>query len=208
MSMYLPAHFASGDADAAWRVIERHPFAMVVSQRDGAPLVTHCPLVPVRAGDRFELHGHVARANPHHRFWADGDEVLAVFRGPQAYVSPNWYVGGPDKLAVPTWNYVVVHARGAVHTMDDEAGKDALLKRLIARMEPPYAAQWRALPADYQHKMLGAIVGFRIAVGALQAKFKLSQNRSQADRDAVIARLQTQGEEAQALAAWMAQPPA
>ncbi|MDE2049221.1 MAG: FMN-binding negative transcriptional regulator, partial [Betaproteobacteria bacterium] len=203
MSMYLPAHFRDDDPALALQVIADHPFATLVSMHDGAPFVTHCPMIAVQGEQGLELHGHVARANAHHTAWAVQPDALAIFRGPQAYVSPNWYAPASARLAVPTWNYVVVHAQGTLVIEDDEGDKDALLKRLIGHMEPPYAQQWRDMPEDYRHKMLGAIVGFRLTGVRLNGKYKLSQNRAAVDRQGVVEHLQAQGEEAQALAQWM-----
>jgi transcriptional regulator len=130
------------------------------------------------------LRGHVARANP---LWreADGQEVLAVFHGPQGYVSPSWY---PSKAetgkAVPTWNYTVVHARGVLRALDDGVWLRAFVDRLTRVHESPRAHPWRMTdaPEDYLEQMLRAIVGIEIAVVAIEAKWKVSQNRSAADR--------------------------
>jgi transcriptional regulator len=189
--MYQPAHFSSPDATLAHAVMHEQPFATLVSVHDNAPFITHCPLVT--SVDSRVLHGHMARANPHHNLWQPEQSVLAIFHGPDAYVSPNWYAPEHAVKAVPTWNYVVVHARGTLTIVDDEDGKDALLKRLIERMEPAYADQWRALPREYQSAMLRGIVGFEIAVTQIDAKFKLSQNGPAANRPLVAARLQAGG---------------
>lgn len=205
-SVYLPAHFADADTALALRVIADHPFATLVSAHGGEPFVSQCPLVAVQGEAGLELHGHVARANPHHRLWAEQPAVLALFHGPHGYVSPNWYAPESAQRAVPTWNYVTVHARGSVVLVDEPEQKDALLKRLIGHMEPPYAAQWRGMAPDFQQRMLGAIVGFRITGVALTGKYKLSQNRAAADRAGVVAQLRTQGDAGEALAHWMEHP--
>lgn len=170
------------------------------------PFITHCPLVYSLRDDKLVLHGHIARANKHHELWRVADtasQVTAVFQGPQGYVSPNWYAAENLDKAVPTWNYAVVHAKGAVRVIDDEAMKDATLKRLIARMEPGFAAQWNAREESHKSKLLAAIVAFEIEVNQLTCKLKLSQNRPAADKPLVIAQLEKQGEASQALAQWM-----
>jgi transcriptional regulator len=128
--------------------------------------------------------------------------VLAVFSGPSAYISPAHY---DTKLAVPTWNYIAVHVYGTLKLIDDLAGKDALLKRLIAQHEPGYAEQWRGLPTAYQDKMLNAIVGFRLQVTRWEGKFKLSQNRPAPERRRIQDAFAEGTANEQALARWMAQ---
>jgi transcriptional regulator len=203
--MYLPTHFTHNDEALAQRLIHDHPFAVLVSVANAEPFMTHCPLVATHNEDGLTLHGHIARANPHHELWrADPEsQVTAVFSGPQGYVSPNWYSAENVGKAVPTWNYAVVHARGTITVIDEEHAKDVTLKRLIARMEPAYAAQWRALPEDFKSRMLANIVAFEIRVSKLSCKLKLSQNRPAADKPLVIEKLEAQGEAEKRLAQWM-----
>jgi transcriptional regulator len=207
--MYRPAHFAA-DAAAVERLLAERPLCWLLSVEDGVPYASLCPLVaePAAQGGALPvLWGHVARANRHHAIWrAQGPQapVTVLVLGPSAYVSPNWYA--PPSNAVPTWNYAAAQLRGRVTLVDEPAAdKDALLKRLIAAMEPAYATQWRALPQELQSRMLQAIVGFRIDVDELLAKFKLSQNRGAVDRRRVAAALATSTDaEARAVAGWMA----
>jgi transcriptional regulator len=149
----------------------------------------------------------VARANPHWRELEAAGEVLVIFAGPHAYVSPRWYAHHPS---VPTWNYAVVHARGKARLVEPEA-LPALLGRLTRQYEEGRPAPWRMqdLPADFTPKLLAAIVGFEIAVERLEGKFKLSQNRRPADLEGVIAALEGegQGELAALMRAHAARPP-
>lgn len=210
MSLYLPAHFTVADGVLADRhasaLIAANPFATLISSRDSEPFVTHCPITlqtdPDNPAGPLFLEGHVARANPHWQDWAaGGDRVLAIFHGPQAYVSPTLYANHEN---VPTWNYVVVHARGRIALVPDSMEhKDALLKRLIAHVEPTYAEHWRALSPQYQQRMLDAIVGFRIHVERFDAKFKVSQNRAPVDRQRVHDAFAQADAARQSLAAWM-----
>ena len=137
------------------------------------------------------LRGHVARANPVWRE-AAGAQVLAAFQGPQAYITPSWY---PSKAAsakvVPTWNYAVVHARGTLRVTEDAAWLRALVGRLTDVHEASRAHRWQVddAPADYIEQMLRAIVGIEIEITSLQGKWKVSQNRSAADRAGVAAGL-------------------
>jgi len=200
--MYTPSHFRSDDLALADEVMRRYAFATLVgNDADGQPFATHLPVVAERAGDGWVIDFHVAKANPHWRWLEQSPRALLVFQGPHGYVSPSWY---EQKLAVPTWNYVAVHAYGDVVTLHDPVEKDALLKRLIARNEPDYAEQWRALPEDFQQKMLGAIVGLRMTTAKVEAKFKLSQNRPAADRARVLAEHRAGNATEREMAEWMA----
>lgn len=181
--MYLPKHFASSDLDHALRLAAEHPLALLVGpDAAGDSFGSHLPLVAAPADEGFVLEGHMARANPHWGWLSQQRSLLAVFSGPSAYVSPRHY----DSLQnVPTWNYAALHAYGDIELIDGAADKDALLKRLIGRFEPDYAEQWRGLPEAYQHKLLGAIVGFRIRVTRWELKLKLSQNRAPTERERI-----------------------
>ncbi len=205
--MYTPAHFASTDFDHARRLMQACPLALLLGpDAEGRNLASHLPLTLVKtAGADWLLEGHMARANPQWAWLAglptQGREVMAVFSGPSAYVSPSHY---DSALAVPTWNYAAVHVYGELELIaDDAAAKDGLLKRLIAQHEPAYAAQWRGLPEDFQAKLLGAIVGFRLHIRRWEGKFKLSQNRSPAERARVREALAGGTAAEQDVAAWM-----
>ena len=203
--MYAPKHFDSQDLSLAHQLRAEQPLALLVGpDADGQSFGTHVPLGVIQEDVQgtWLLEGHMARANPHWTWLQAQTSVMAVFSGPSAYISPSHY---DTKLAVPTWNYIAVHVYGTLSLIDDHAGKDALLKRLIAQHEPGYAAQWRGLPTDYQDKMLGAIVGFRIQVTRWEGKFKLSQNRPAAERTRIQSAFAEGSADAQALARWMAQ---
>ncbi|MGN6826981.1 FMN-binding negative transcriptional regulator [Paucibacter sp. M5-1] len=201
--MYTPKHFALSDLALARRLIDEQPFAMLVGpDAQGQSFVTHLPLSWGSDEEGWWLEGHMARANPHWAWLAAQGQVLAVFSGPDGYISPTHY---ETRLNVPTWNYLAVHVHGALQTIDEAAAKDALLKRLIARHEPGYAEQWRGLPEDFQHKLLGAIVGFRIRVERWEAKAKLSQNRSALERARIIAHSEAGTAKERELARWMHQ---
>ncbi len=181
--MYLPQHFKSADFEHALRLAAEHPLALLVGpDAQGQSFGSHLPLVVVGEAEGFVLEGHMARANPHWGWLSQQQTLLAIFSGPSAYVSPRHY----DSLQnVPTWNYAALHAYGDIELIDGQADKDALLKRLIGRFEPEYAEQWRALDEDYQRKLLGAIVGFRIRVTRWELKLKMSQNRAATERQRI-----------------------
>ena len=183
--MYLPKHFEQGDATALQSLMREHPLAALVSTGAAGLTADHIPLeYDPTAGTHGTLFGHVARANP---LWqqAHGTPVLAVFQGPQIYVTPSWY---PSKAithkVVPTWNYAVVHAHGVLEAVDDAPWLHALVTRLTHHHESRRALPWAVAdaPADYVQQMLGAIVGIRIPLAQLVGKWKVSQNRSEADR--------------------------
>jgi transcriptional regulator len=143
-------------------------------------------------GSLGTLTGHVARANPFWRRPGDGAEVLVIFHGAEAYVSPSTYPSKrTDGRVVPTWNHAVVHARGRIRFFDDRDRLHALVSGLTDRHEMPRLEPWAVTdaPAEYIDAMLKAIVGFEIEIAELTGKFKSSQNRSYADRAGVRAEL-------------------
>lgn len=183
--MYLPPHFEQHDLAALHALMREHPLAALVSLGDRGLTADHLPLeFDATAGEHGTLFGHVARANPLWRV-AAGAPVLAVFGGPQAYVSPSWY---PSKAAthkvVPTWNYTVVHAHGVLEVVEDAPWLRALVGRLTDHHEAARPTPWAVddAPTDYVQQMLRAIVGIRIPVTRLVGKWKVSQNRSETDR--------------------------
>jgi len=191
--MYLPKHFETTDPAALQALVGAHPLATWVVSHGNELSVNHLPLLlDADRGEHGTLIGHVARANPVWRSVAQGARSVAVFQGPQAYVSPNWY---PSKRAhgkaVPTWNYAVVHAHGVPQLVDDRERLRALVTRLTEVHEAGQARPWRVsdAPADYLDRMLAAIVGIEIPVQRWVGKFKLSQNRDAADRAGVVAGL-------------------
>ena len=190
--MYQPAHFVEQDADTLHALMKEHPLATLV--RGGAELGADIlPLEVDRVGDGWRVTGHVARANP---LWreADGQPVLLLFQGPQAYVSPNWY---PSKFqhgkAVPTWNYTMVQVHGTLRAIEDPEWLRAFVTRLTERHEGGRAVPWHVsdAPPDYLDAMLKAIVGIEIEVKRVDGKFKLSQNRSAEDRTGVVLGLES-----------------
>lgn len=187
--MYLPAHFEQHDRAALHALVRDHPLAtLIVGTSDGPT----ADLIPLTLGDDARtLQGHVARANPLWRH-ADGARVLAVFSGPEAYVSPGWYASKREHgKVVPTWNYTMVQARGTLRAVQDAAWLRALVERLTAHHEAKQAAPWSVAdaPDDFVQQMLRAIVGIEITLDALVGKWKVSQNRSAADRAGVAAGL-------------------
>lgn len=208
--MYLPEVFSEPRPEVLCQLIHAHPLAALVMGEDGGLDADHLPLMLENLGDGLGvLRGHVARANP---LWRrSGAPALAIFHGPEAYVSPGWY---PSKVesgrVVPTWNYAVVHARGRLSAVEDPDWLRRHLDALTRRREAAMPHPWRLdeAPADFIEKLAGAIVGIEIVLDSLDGKYKLSQNRSPADRDGVIAGLRGRGPGAAGLAEFMACQPA
>jgi transcriptional regulator len=181
--VYVPKHFEVTDTAWCHALIRAQSFALMITADDtGAPFATHLPiLVDERRGPLGTLRGPVARANPHWRHLAAGRPTLVVFSGAHAYVSPSWYATHP---AVPTWNYVAVHASGTGALVEDAEQVRALLADLVHVYESPGPEAWsfEALPADYVAGMQRGIVAFEIPIARLEGKAKLSQNRDAVDR--------------------------
>lgn len=192
MRSYLPPHFREARPDVLDAFMRRYPLATLVSRAaDDDWVVSHVPLVLESAGERRRLHGHFARANTQ----SHSDEprkVLAVFHGPQAYVSPSWY---PSKRVsgrvVPTWLYVVVHAEGELRIVDDQSFLERHLRALTDEHESRRALPWSVddAPSDYLDATMTRIVPFEITVNHISGKWKLDQNQPRGNREGVAAGL-------------------
>ncbi|MBO0615117.1 FMN-binding negative transcriptional regulator [Thiothrix fructosivorans] len=195
--MYLPKHFEEHDQTEILRFIEAHAFGTLVTVDAGVPFASHIPFL-LEQGETLMLSGHLAKANPQWQHLAANSQVLAMFQGAHAYVSPTWYEGA----GVPTWNYTAVHVYGKVRVIHDADWLREKVERLSAQYEGSSETAW--LPS-YPAKMLEAIVGFEITIESLQAKYKLSQNRSAADQRNVMQALDaSEGENERGVAALMA----
>ncbi len=190
--MYVPKTFEQPNLTACHGLIEANSFGTLVSVSGGVPVATHIPFVLERErGANGTLVGHMARANPQCDLL--NAEALAVFQGPHAYVSPSWYEAAP---AVPTWNYMAVHAYGTPEIIDDPGHARQALARLVDVHESSHSALWTlgSLPDEFVEEMIRGIIAFEIPVARLEGKWKLSQNRSAADRNGVIEGLRAQGD--------------
>jgi transcriptional regulator len=198
--IYMPTHFAVADRANQIGVMRAFPFATLASVADGMPAFSHVPLVVEERGESIVLLGHVSIANPHWRSWSDEQPVIAVFSGPNGYVSPRLY---SVREAVPTWNYIAVHAQGVLRIVQDSDGKERILKALIDVHDVPYREQWDELGEEFREKMKRGIVGVEIAVERIDGKFKLSQNRPPQDRASVLGAMEAGGGGERAMAEWM-----
>ena len=198
--MYLPSHFEEKRPAVLQQLMQAHPLGLLVTQGESGLQANPIPFVfdADPAGGPGVLRAHVARANPVWREARTETESLVVFQGPQAYVSPGWY---PSKAehgkVVPTWNYIMVQARGRLRVIDDADWLRAFVSRLTDHFEAPRAAPWAVsdAPADYIATMLRAIIGIEIVLTSLTGKWKASQNRSAADRAGVAQGLRDAGVE-------------
>ncbi|HEU5208360.1 MAG TPA: FMN-binding negative transcriptional regulator [Longimicrobiales bacterium] len=194
--MYIPSSFREEDLPTLHAFLEAHPLAALVTAVGGASdlFATHLPLILDReAGPLGTLRGHVARANPHARQLKAGPAPgLVVFTGPDAYITPNWYpLKREHGRVVPTWNYVAVHASGTVTPREDPEFLLSHLEALTEKHEAARAGGWKVsdAPEEYIAQLMRAIVGLEIRIDRLEGKWKMSQNRSAADIDGVIAGL-------------------
>lgn len=187
--MYLPTAFRQDDLAELHAQIRTNPFALLASAGSEGVQASHLPLLlEPEEGEFGTLYGHFARANPHWRELQDSGEALAVFSGPDAYVSPSWY---PTKAehgkVVPTWNYIAVHARGPVELIEEPERLLRIVSRLSDRHETGRPQPWAVsdAPRDYLDAMLRAIVGFALPIRRIEGKWKLSQNRADVDKAGV-----------------------
>jgi transcriptional regulator len=184
--MYIPEHFRVRDHADAIAFAKSNPFAILVSASPDEPFATHAPMSVCETDKGLLIRGHVAKANPHWRFLEQNPQCMAIFHGPHAYVSASNYTTAEN---VPTWNYGAVHVYGIARVFAAADDLLEVLHELIGTFEPAYADQWASLSQTYRERMLSHIVGFEIAVTKIEAKFKLSQNRTREEQASVIASL-------------------
>jgi transcriptional regulator len=184
--MYIPEHFRVPDHADAIAFMRANPFAILVSSTDDGPFATHLPIFVSETAEHVVLRGHVAKANPHWRYLEQQPNCLTIFHGPHAYVSASNYT---TRENVPTWNYGAVHVYGKARVFASPEELQGVLHQLIGTFEPAYAEQWATLNETYRERMLSHIVGLEIAVTKIEAKFKLSQNRTKEEQANVITSL-------------------
>ena len=195
--MFQPPVFREDRIEVMHDLMRAHPFATLVSTFAGRLSADHVPLVVhPELSEKGVIRGHLAVANPLYREAGGPLDVLAVFQGPQAYVSPSWYPSKQDHgKVVPTWNYAVVHAHGVLRFHDDAEWLMAFLDDLTRRNEDHRKSPWSVsdVPEDYLARQLKGIVGIEIEVLALEGKWKISQNKDARDRAGVVQGLLEEG---------------
>lgn len=190
--MYIPPHFVQSDQNELFELIEHYSFGLLVSALHGELFATHLPLLLDRtAGPHGTLVGHLARANPHWQL--ETAEVMAIFSGPHAYVSPSWYQA---TNVVPTWNYTAVHAYGRFERIDDHDETVRIVRDYVSFYERSQPRPWSVVEGDeFVDKLAGAVVAFRIPISRLEGKWKLSQNHPAERRQRVVDALTAQADE-------------
>lgn len=202
--MYIPAHFAETRPEALHRIMREHPLGMLVTHTSAGLDADHIPFeLDVSAGTQGALIAHVARANTLWQRCPTGTPVMVVFRGEQAYISPNWYPSKHEShRQVPTWNYEVVHAHGTLTVHDDERFVRRVVAQLTRRHEATEPKPWKMGDSspEYIDTMLRNIVGLEVTLMSLVGKVKLSQNRELRDRRGAADTLDSRGHTALAQA--------
>jgi transcriptional regulator len=187
--MYIPKKFQNNEPDSIKDFIRQNGFATLVSQAEGRIVATHIPLELDAAGEK--LHGHISRANPQWKHFADNQEVLTIFNGPHAYISSSWY----NHENVPTWNYIAAHVYGTIRIIEGDELIESL-KNLIdkyeKRSERPVSVE-KMSPEYFQSQVRG-VVGFEISITGIEAAQKLSQNRDRVNHDEIIRQLEKRNE--------------
>ena len=199
--MYIPSHFEETRVEELHRIIDEYPLGVLVTNGPNGLDANHLPFeFEPGSGHHGELLAHVARANPIWKESKDGDQVLVIFHGGEAYISPNWYPSKHEShRQVPTWNYQVVHVHGNIRIRQDRE----FLIDIVARLTHKYEARageakpWKMSDAskDYIDAMLQAIIGVQIQINRIVGKSKLSQNRETRDRISAANELQKRGEQ-------------
>ncbi len=176
--MYTPKQFKEDDLDGLLNLMDEYPFATLITAPDTVPFASHLPLL-VERGATVKLVGHLARANEQWRHFESGAQVLVVFHGPHAYVSPSLY----ETPGVPTWNYAAIHVYGKPRLIMEPEQLKAMVEAFTLKHEQPRALPWQP---NYSSALLDHIVGFEMEIERIEGKYKLSQNRSEADRGNLI----------------------
>ena len=189
--MYTPRAFAETDLCELDRLIARDAFVTLITNgADGAPAVSHLPVLYARDGDRVVIEGHWARPNPQARH---AGPALLIVHGPHAYLSPGWYPDKESAARVPTWNYAVAHLHGTLEPTEDPATLAGIVDRLSQLNEPRVGNDWRFEPDRPDHAgQLRGIIGFRFQAERIELKFKLSQNHPEANVRGAAAGLREQ----------------
>ena len=195
--MYIPKQFEEPRIEVMHELIRAYPLATLVTLASSGLNANHIPLHLLESPAPFgTLQGHVARANPILSDFEKNTEVLAVFHGPDAYITPSWYATKKEtEKVVPTWNYAVVHAYGYVRVVDDATWLRTQLEALTAHNEAAFPAPWAVAdaPHDFTEKLIQNIVGFEMVISRLSGKWKVSQNQPQRNQLSIAAGLKASG---------------
>ncbi|MBL0330240.1 MAG: FMN-binding negative transcriptional regulator [Bacteroidetes bacterium] len=180
--MYIPPYYKESDEQKLIAFMQTYNFATLISTNNANILATHLPFVIEKRGEQLFLVCHMAKANPQWESFTE-NEVLVIFQGPHAYISPSNY---EKQQNVPTWNYIAVHATGKAKIVSNPSEVMALMEKTIHQFEQKFYEQWKTLSPDYINGMLKAIVAFEIEVTKLEGKFKLSQNKTKNEQQNIV----------------------
>lgn len=190
--MYISHFHHEENLDKIADFVREHDFATLALLQDGVPLASHLLVdFETDSAGTWLVSGHMARANKLWRAFDSAKEVLLIFGGPNAYISPTWY----DHLNVPTWNYIAVHLYGLPRVIDGGQELQDILARLVKRHETKTDYRMESLPPDFMEKQMAGTMGFQVKVTRVEANFKLSQNRNDEDHANIIHRLEARGDE-------------
>ncbi len=207
--MYQPPHFREDDPEIQHGLIRAYPLGLLVTAGPQGLMANPIPfLIDPQEGERGRLRAHLARANPQWRDLSASGECLVVFQGPQDYVTPSWYATKRETgKVVPTWNYATVHVSGRACVIQDQQWLRRQIDDLTRLREAARAEPWEVddAPAPFVAAQIKGIVGIEIAIDRIEGKWKVSQNRPEADREGVAAGLAGQGEGSAAMAALVAE---
>ena len=197
--MYIPAHFNEDRVEVLHDLIRSSGLVTLVSMTADGMMASHAPLILDPDAGRFgTLYGHLAKANPHARAALDSVQTLAIFQGPDGYITPSYYAAKKEHgKVVPTWNYTAIHAYGTLEVFDDPVRLLDVVTRLTGRHEAPRATPWVVsdAPADFVQGMLRGIVGIALPIDRLEGKIKMSQNRPASDIAGVVDGLHADGQD-------------
>ena len=184
--MHIPKLYREEDKAKILKFIRQNDFAVLVTHDGEKPVASHLLMEVLEEGDTLYVNGHMSRANPHWKTFEKNPEVLIIFHGAHTYISPTWY----NHINVPTWNYQSVHVYGKPRLITNYDEAYSILKRLIDRYETEGHYKMETLPQDFVEKEIRGIMAFQIEVTRVEANYKLSQNRRDADHDNIITRLE------------------
>jgi transcriptional regulator len=188
--MYVPKLYREEDQQKILEFLKQNNFPALITYDGGKPIATHLPVEVIKTEDGgLRIYGHMSRANPQWKSFG-GQEVLLIFQGAHTYISPRWY----DHVNVPTWNYMMVHVYGKVRLVEGDE-LYSLLSRLVKNHEAETSYSLEDLPQVFVHKEMSGVAGFAVDVSQVDAGYKLSQNRNDADHENIVHELEKRGDE-------------
>ena len=189
--MYISKLYREEDREKIREFLRQNEFATLGTYDGEKPTASHLLMEVVEAGEKLFVNGHMSRVNPLWKTFEKNPEVLVIFQGPHTYISPTWY----NHVNVPTWNYQAVHIYGKPRIMTDYNETYDILSRLIVRNESNPTYRLESLPQDFVQKEVKGIVAFQLEVTRIEANYKLSQNRNDADYHNIVSRLEAREDE-------------